>query len=184
MEDNAIIGLYFDRDERAIEETDSKYGRFLRRISMNILSNEQDSEECVSDTYLRAWNSMPPERPNALRAFLGRITRNLSLDAYRRGIAEKRGGGETAIAIDELGECVSDGRRLDGDDGEITAVINGFLRALPEFERCVFMRRYYMSEPIAAIAKEYGTTQTRITSMLFRSRKKLRRQLEKEGIAI
>ena len=136
MEDSAIIDLYWAREERALSETDTKYGGYCRSIAHNILRNREDTEECVSDTWLHAWNAMPPQRPSILSSFLGRITRNLSFDRCRRQNAEKRGGGALPLALDELSECVPAPGRVEHalEERELAEAIDRFLRTLPERE--------------------------------------------------
>lgn len=186
MEDQQIIDLYWARSEEAIVRTHEKYGAWCRGIAMRILAMKEEAEECLDDTYLRAWNSIPPQRPNAFRAWLGRITRNLALSRYRKTHAEKRGGGQTALALEELGDCVSGRETIEGEEDRkaIADTINRFLGDLPETQRNVFLRRYWHLTPIADIANVYGMSQSQVTSMLHRSRKKLRRMLEEEGIAL
>ena len=184
MEDDAIIQLFWDRSENAIEQTRLKYGKYCRTIAFNILGSAEDSEECVNDTYLRMWNSIPPDRPLALSAFIGKVTRNLALDRVRSRSASRRGGGETALALDELGEVLSGGDEMGRieDSREITEALNSFLESLSVVERGVFMRRYWAMEPIASIAGRYGMSQSKAASMLHRLRGKLKKHLKKEGI--
>lgn len=185
MEDSAIISLYFSRSEKAISETDRKYGAYCYAIANNILSSREDSEESVNDTYLAAWNSIPPQYPNALAAFLGKITRYISLDRWRKGRAAKRGGGELPLALEELGDCVS------GEESpekvimnrELTRCINHFLDDLPEPERKVFICRYWYLDSIGEIGKRFGFSESKVKSMLYRLRGKLRGELEEEGLA-
>lgn len=183
MEDHKIIDLYWQRSEQAIRETDSKYGGYCYSIAYNILTNREDSEESVSDTYLAAWRAMPPRRPGILAAFLGKITRHLSIDRWRRRTAEKRGGGEVVLALEELEDCLSDG--LSAEDTvqkkELAVLINRFLDALPETERNVFLCRYWYADPVQDIADTLGFSVSKVNSMLYRTRQKLRRALEKEG---
>ena len=183
MEDQKIIDLYWQRSEQAIRETDAKYGGYCYTIAYNILANREDSEESVSDTYLAAWRAMPPKRPGILSSFLGKITRHLSIDRWRRRTAEKRGGGEVVLALEELEDCLSDG--LSTEDAvlkkELTVVINRFLDALPEAERNVFLCRYWYVDPVQDIADTLGVSVSKVNSMLYRTRQKLRRVLEKEG---
>ena len=167
MEDSAIIDLYWAREERALSETDAKYGGYCRSIAHNILKNREDSEECVSDTWLHAWNAMPPQRPSILSSFLGRITRNLSFDRCRRQNAEKRGGGLLPLALDELSEA-----------------IDRFLRTLPERECSIFLRRYWYVDSVQDIAARYALRENTAKSILFRTREKLRRYLAGEGIIV
>lgn len=182
MEDQKIIDLYWQRSEQAIQETDSKYGGYCYSIAYNILTNREDSEESVSDTYLAAWRAMPPKRPGILSAFLGKITRHLSIDRWRRRTAEKRGG-EIVLALEELEDCISDG--LSAEDAvqkkELTVFINRFLDALPETERNVFLCRYWYVDGVQDIADTLGFSVSKVNSMLHRTRQKLRRALEREG---
>lgn len=186
MEDAQIIDLYWARQERALAETDRKYGGYCRAIAMNILKSHEDSEECVSDTWLRAWNAMPPQRPALLQAFLGRITRNLSLDRHRRAAAEKRGGGTLPLALEELGECVGAPGRVEEqlEQKELAQAIDRFLRELPERECSVFLRRYWYVDSISDIAVRFGLKENTVKSVLFRTRAQLRDYLTGEGFAV
>ena len=185
MDDERIIDLYWHRKEAAITETKAKYGRRCYSIAYNILHDRSDAEECENDTYLGAWNSMPPHKPTALSAFLGAITRQLSLDKWREKKAQKRGG-EIVLSLDELEECIPDAKSI---DDAITAIglgkmISAFLRTLPETERCVFLRRYWYFDSISAICARYGFGQSKVKMMLLRTREKLAEHLEKEGIFV
>lgn len=182
MEDQGIIALFFDRSEQAIVETDKKYGGYCYAIAYNILSSKEDSEESVSDTYLTAWNAIPPTRPTFLNAFLGKITRHISIDRWRKRSARKRGGMEMVLALDELGECV-DPHGLDAEisQRELTRALNDFLIALPETERNVFLCRYWYLDSIEAIVKRTGFSRSKVTSMLHRIRGKLRKKLSEGG---
>lgn len=186
MEDERIISLYWERNQAAITESEAKYGGYCMKIAYNILSLREDAEECVSDTWLSAWNSMPPKRPSKLMAFLGRITRNGALDRFRTNSRKKRGGGSAALALDELSECVPSSNSVEKEleDREIAAVISLWLRSLSEEKRKVFLRRYWYFDSVEQIAKIFGYTQSKTTSMLYRLREDLRRTLEKEGIVI
>ena len=183
MEDHQIVDLYWQRNENAIAETAAKYGNYLYRISNQILQNAEDAEECVNDTYNDAWQSMPPHRPSILSTFLGKITRRISIDLWRKYRAEKRGGGVAALALDELEECVSGTGDVETEfeRHELQKKLNGFLSALPQVERQVFMCRYWYMDPISDIARQFACSESRIKSMLYRTRKKLRAMLEKEG---
>lgn len=182
MEDAKIIDLYFARDEQAITETQKKYSKYLYTIAYNVLSSHEDAEECESDTYVSAWNCMPPEHPSFLRAFLGSITRNLSLSKLRRERAQKRTC-EGLVSLDELGECIPDGCSFDSElnANSLGEAIDSFLRSLGETQRNVFILRYYYCEPIADIAARYKFTVGKVTMMLSRSRDKLLKHLKKEG---
>lgn len=184
MEDNEIIELYFNRSEDAISRTAGKYGSYCHTIAYNILQNTQDSEECVNDTWWKAWDAIPPCRPRHLAAFLGRITRNLSLDRYRQDTAQKRGGGELAIALEELGECIAAPGNLEhhGESMVITDALNCFLEALSPENRRIFLRRYWYLSSIRQIARDYDLTESKVKMSLFRSREQLKQILEKEGI--
>lgn len=182
MEDEAIISLFFQRSEEAIAETGKKYGAFLHRLSYNILRSREDSEEVVDDTYLRAWNEIPPKKPNALRHFLGRIARNLSLDRLDARNAQKRGGGELAAELDEcVPDALSDVESAFGAR-ELTRELNAFLAELDEESCAVFVSRYYYAMPTMAIAAKYGLSERRVKYVLKRSRDRLRERLEKEEL--
>ncbi len=184
MEDEQIVALYWARDEAALTESDRKYGAYCQSIAWNVLRSREDADECVNDTWLRAWNAMPPEKPDILSAFLGRITRNLSLDRYRRLHAAKRGGGLEVIDL-ELDDC-SAGPGLDSHlDAIATAeAISAFLRASDQTTRVIFLRRYWYADSIQEIARRYHISESKVKSLLYRSRKRLRRYLEEEGISV
>ena len=183
MEDSQIIELYWQKDTDAISESANKYGAYCFAIADNILRSNEDSEECVNDTWLRAWNAMPPQRPNVLRMFLARITRNLSLDRFYARNAEKRGGGEIILVLDELEECLADRTDVEAayEGKELAQCIRHFVQMLPERDGNVFVRRYFFTEPIAAIADRYGLTENHVMVILSRTRKKLKLELMKEG---
>ena len=183
MEDEKIIELYWQRDESAISETAAKYGSYCAAIAGNILTDSRDAEECVNDTYMRAWESMPPKRPALLRAFLGRITRDLSLSRWRKKNTAKRGGGQLPLIFDELSECVSGTESTEGefDKRELLRAIDGFLGALPDKKRGMFLRRYWRAESIESIAVKYGISVPAVTMALSRIRADLRVHLRKEG---
>lgn len=181
MEDSRIVDLYWQRDERAISETAAKYGKYLYGISYQILRNTEDAEECVNDTYHDAWRSMPPHRPSVLSTFLGKITRRISIDLWRKNSAEKRGGSEIAVALDELEECVAgtDDVEAEVEKRELQRKLNAFLLGLPQLDRQVFMCRYWYMDPISDIAGQFACSESKIKSMLYRTRNKLRIMLEK-----
>ncbi len=183
MEDTRIIELYFKRKEEAIQETDSKYGSYCFAIAENILHNTEDSEECVSDTWLAAWNAIPPQRPTVLRMFLAKITRNLSFNCFHARNAEKRGGGEIHLVLEELAECIANESETEDEyiAKELEQSIRLFVRGLPEREGNVFVRRYFFTESVAVIAKRYCLTENNVMVTLSRTRKKLRAHLSKEG---
>lgn len=184
MEDQAIIDLYFVRSERAISETAVKYGGYCFSIAHNILANREDAEECVSDTWLTAWRTIPPKRPSALAVFLGRITRNGAISRWRKRSAEKRGGGEITLALEELKECVADPDTVEENFSrkETVLAFNRLLGKLTEMERNIFLRRYWCVDTIADIAASFGFSEGKVKSILHRTRQKLRKQLEKEGL--
>lgn len=184
MDDKQIVDLYWKRSESAISETAAKYGGYCYSIAYNVLSNTEDAEESVNDTYLAAWNRLPPHRPAVLSTFLGKITRYISISRWRSRAAYKRGGGEMVMALEELGECVAD--TLDVETSyahkETVKAFNRFLDSLPETDRNIFLRRYWCLDSIADIARSFGFSQSKVASMLHRTRQKLRRNLEKEGL--
>ena len=184
MDDQKIIDLYWSRSETAITETDRKYGKYCYSIAYNILTNNEDAEESVSDTYMAAWKAMPPKRPSILATFLGKITRHLSIDRWRSRNRYKRGGGEIVLALEELEDCVADDQSIEKtiERKHLALIFNRFLESLPEMERRIFLCRYWYLDPIATIANYYGFSDSKVTSMLHRSRKKLRAVLEQEDL--
>ncbi len=186
MEDREIVRLFLERNQEAILETDKKYGRYCHKIAFNVLGNDEDSEECVNDAYMRTWGSIPPNEPSSLGSYIAKITRNLALDKYRQRTSTKRGNGEIPLLLDELEECIAGDDQFEKlhDSEEITAAINSFLEKLTATERGVFVRRYWQMEPIANIAARYGITDSKTTTMLFRLRTKLKNHLVKEGITL
>ena len=183
MEDQRIVELYWGRDESAIKETERKYGRYLSKIAYNILSNTQDSEESVNDTYLHAWNSMPPHKPGVLSSYLAKITRRVSIDIFRRKNREKRKGSEYAVSLSELEDCLSSGGGPEEaiEVQELGAAINSFLRGQSEAVRNTFIGRYYFLDPIKEVAQYCGLSESAAKSMLHRTRGKLRDYLREEG---
>ena len=186
MEDEKIIELYFERNESAISETAEKYGNYLYKIAFNILSDNEDSEESVNDPYMSAWNTIPPEKPNVFSAFLSKITRYISLNRYRAGKAEKRGGGETNVIFDEISEFVSgkDNPEISFEKKELAKAIDGFLEELQKEKRKIFILRYWYFESIEKIAERTGKTESSIRNSLFRERKKLKKYLSERGFEI
>ncbi len=186
MRDTEILDLYWAREERAISETQLSYGNYCYSIAWHILYDREDSDECVNDTWLRAWNAIPPKRPNRLAMFLGTITRNLSLDRWKEKHTMKRGNGEMMLALDELAECVPDRRSTEEEveAAELERMLNDFLRTLPERECNVFLRRYWYVEEYGEIAKRYGMKLNTVKTSLFRTRAKLREYLEREGVIL
>lgn len=186
MDEKQIIELYWARSEQAITETDKKYGRLCYGIAFRILDSREDSEECVSDTYLRTWNAIPPCRPNKLAAFLARITRNLALNRYARYSAEKRGGGEVPLALEELAECIPAQNLVErnAEEGFLKDALNRFLGGLQPETRKIFLRRYWNLSSVSEIAQCYGISESKVKTSLFRTRGKLRSFLQKEGITL
>ena len=184
MDDQAIIDLYWDRSEEAIVQTDKKYGKYCFTIANRILENPDDSEECVSDTYMSAWNRMPPVRPQILSVFLGKITRNISVSRWRKQSAVKRGGGTVAVALEELEACTPSSWDVtqEMERKELEARLRDFCGGLPVQERIVFLKRYWYAESLGEIAAETGLSQSAVKSSLYRSRKKLGAVLKKEGL--
>ena len=186
MEDTAIIDLYWARSQQAIAASEEKYGPYCHTIARRILDREEDAEECVNDTWLRAWNAMPPQRPGILSAFFGKLTRNLSLDRWRRNKAAKRGGSQVEVALHELEDCLPDRRSPDEnlEAGETAALISAFLRRQPELERKLFIRRYFHLESLEDLGRRFGLSAGQVKSKLHRTRQKLRAELEREGVAV
>ena len=183
MTDKAIVELYWQRSEAAIQCSDAKYGSGCRSTAANILGSREDAEECFSDALLRVWNTIPPQRPTDLRAYLLKITRNLAIDRYKARQAEKRGGGQLPAVLEELAECVGSGSAEDPLLAkELSDAVNRFLRSLPRRECGIFLRRYFFAEPAAEIARRFGLTANHVTVLLCRVRQKLRQHLRKEGL--
>lgn len=184
MEDTHIVELYWSRSETAISETATKYEKYLFTISYGILSSAEDAEESVNDTYLDAWNSMPPHRPAFLSTFLGKITRRISIDRWRRRTAEKRGGGETALALHELEECVASRYTVEHEveERELVQALDSFLAQCSACERDLFVCRYFFLLSIAELCEKYKYSPGKTKSMLHRTRKKLLAYLQKEGL--
>lgn len=184
MDDVQIIELFFARDERAVKETDKKYGTLCFRVAKNLLLNSEDAEECVNDTYLVVWNKVPPTRPNNLMAFICKITRVLSLKRLEQLSAAKRSALEI-LPLSELEDILPDSRIAPAvEEGEISKAISAFLREEKEDARNVFLRRYWFSDSIRDIAERYSFTESKVKAMLFHSRNRLRKYLKKEGIEV
>jgi RNA polymerase sigma-70 factor (ECF subfamily) len=183
VDDKSIVDLYFSRDQEAITQTDKKYGHYCYRIAYNILTNREDAEESVSDTYVAAWRAIPPRRPSVLSTFLGKITRHIAIDRWRERNASKRGGGEVPLALEELQDCVAGMQNveMDYERKEIIKAYVKFLDALPVTERRVFLCRYWYVDSVEAIADKFGFSQSKVKTMLHRTRAKLRKQLAEEG---
>lgn len=186
MEDRLIVDLYWNRCENAIAETNHKFGRYCFKIAFNILADEYDSEECVNDTYLKVWETIPPAKPNKLAAFLGKITRNLALNRLKHNNTLKRGGGQVTLALDELSECVPDNddafSRM--EDKVLSELLDRFLEGLSAENRKIFVKRYFEFAGVGDIAAFYSITESKVKMSLHRTRSKLKQYLEKEGISL
>ena len=184
MEDSRIVELYWQKNADAIKETDSKYGAYCFAIADNILHKKEDSEECVNDTWLNAWNAMPPQKPTKLQMFLAKITRNLSFNRFNARSAEKRGGGEVALVLEELEDCLCSQTSVEREyeQKELAGKIEEFLYTLSADDRRIFMCRYWGFAPVAEIARKLGCPQSKVKSSLHRTRGKLQKYLTKEGL--
>ncbi|MBR2877189.1 MAG: sigma-70 family RNA polymerase sigma factor [Clostridia bacterium] len=186
MKDKDIVNLYLQRNKNAINETDLKYGRYCKTIARNILGNSEDAEECVNDTYLHTWNSIPPKKPKALSTYLGKITRNLSFDKFRYNNAEKRGGGEIKLVLDELEECVSGNESVENELNKQHLIneINSFLNTIPKESCDIFLCRYWYVMSVCDIAKQFGITENNTSVILNRTRNKLKAYLIERGFEL
>ena len=184
MDDEKIVALYWDRNEQAVEETSAKYGSYCGQIARNILDSGPDAEECINDTWLHAWNAIPPQRPALLAVFLGRITRNLAFDRWRRNRSEKRGGGQTAQALDELTEIFPSSENVEQEleQRELMQAVTVFLQSLPEKHRNLFICRYWQSAAIAELAARFDMSESNVKVTLARIRKRLQKYLREEGL--
>lgn len=183
MQDEKIVALYWQRDEAALQETQDKYERYLTKIAYNILANAEDSRESVNDTYLAAWNSMPPHKPEVLSTYLGKLTRRISIDIFRKRHRDKRKASEYAVSLTELAECVASPTSPQDtlEAQQLGAAINDFLRSLSEEARNLFIGRYYFLDPLREVAAYCGMSESKAKSKLFRTRNSLRIYLQKEG---
>lgn len=184
MQDTEIISLYWARDERAIAETSAKYNGYCGSIAGNILDSREDAQECVNETFLAAWNSIPPHRPQALATFLGKLTRRIAIDRWRKLHAAKRGGGRTAIALEELQECIAGQQDVaqEAERRQLREAVRTFILALPDTEQRIFLCRYWYMDAVEDIAAQFGFSESKVKSMLHRTRGKLRAHLQKEGL--
>lgn len=183
MDDGRIIDLYWAREQAAIEQTQLKYGSFLTGVAYNILANREDSEESVSDTYMAAWNAMPPHRPDSLRAFLSKLVRRSSIDLLRRRESQKRGGSQYTLSLSELSECLPGGQDSQQavEARELSRAVAEFVKELPEKTRKVFLGRYYFLDSVREVAGYCGITESNAKTILHRTRQALREHLEQEG---
>ena len=184
MDDLEIIELYFCRDEKALTETARKYGNYCYTVAFSVLNSMEDSKETVNDTYFELWNTIPPERPTVLSAFIGKITRRLAIGRWRKNTAVKRGGGEFEATLDELSECISDNANVEKivEGKLIVSTINEFLKKLPDTERNVFICRYWYADSVKSVAKQFGFSESKVKSMLMRTRTKLKQKLAEEEL--
>ena len=184
MEDAAIVDLYWQRSDQAISETDKKYGRYCRTIAYQICNDNEDAEECVNDTWFRAWNAMPTNRPSVLATFLGRITRNLAISLFRSKNRVKRGGGELPLALDELNDCIPSDLDVahSYEIKEFQQAVGSFVASLPETDQKIFVARYWYMTPVKDIARRLSFTESKTKSILFRLRNQLRDRLKEEGL--
>ena len=179
MDDDGIVDLFWQRSEDALAECKTKFGGYCRMIAKNILHDDGDADECVNDTLFRAWNAIPPAKPSKLRAFLGKITRNLALNRYEAAHSQKRGGGNMELALEELADIPAPERT---DDGELTKAINAFLRSEAPENAAIFLKRYWYLQSVKEIAVKYGYSESKIASLLFRMRGRLKQRLESEDL--
>ena len=186
MQEETLLELYFSRSETALEQTKQQYGTYCYAIAYRILAQPQDAEECENETYWKAWQAIPPNRPHSLKAFLGKITRNLALHFWERNHAAKRGGNAVDLALDELTECIpaSDSVEQAADAAALQACLQSFLQQLPRETRIVFVQRYWYLNSIAEIAQKNGMGESKVKMILLRTRKKLKAAFETEGISI
>ena len=185
MEDNEIISLYWKRDENAIKETEKKYGKYCTSIAYNILQNKEDSKECVNDTYLKTWNSIPPQKPNILKLYLAKITRNLALNKYEKNRAHKRNNG-MELVLEELEECIPNKDFVEEkiEYQNSTQYLNNFLKELQQEKRSIFLERYWYFKPIKEIARKNNLKENNVKVILFRLRNELKEYLIERGISI
>ena len=186
MKDHQIVKLYWERKEEAIHQTQRKYGAYLSKVAYNILSDFEDSRECVNDTYLAAWNSIPPHRPEALSTYLSKITRQISIDRFRKKNRQKRYASEYAISLEELGDTFSDGRTPEQelDAKALDDAVHRFLHTLPDDVQRAFVGRYFFFDPLKDVARYCGMKESRLKTLLFRTRQQLRAYLTKEGFDV
>ena len=182
MKDDAIVSMFINRDEQAIREAESKYQKYLMSVSYNICGNMEDSKECVSDTYLAAWNSIPPHHPENLLAYLSRLTRRISIDSFRKKNRDKRRSSQYAVSLDELEECIPNHNQVESaiDEKLLSESINSFLAGQDVEKRDIFIERYFYADSIKEIAQRHDDSQSKIKSVLFRLRNELKEHLKKE----
>lgn len=186
MDDSQILDLYWERNPDAVLQTDRKYGLYCRQVSFNILRSREDAEECVNDSWLKAWHSIPPTKPRHLRAYLAKLTRNVSLDRWDQLQARKRGGGRTTLLLSELSDCIPAAATVEQalEDRTISAAVSAWLRQQSPRNRVAFVRRYWYADSLSAVAKRVGLSEGGTKSLLHRLRRSLKDHLEQEGIAL
>lgn len=185
MEDNRIVDLFWARNEEALSETEEKYGRYCHYIAYRILGDDSDAEEIVNDAYLKAWDTIPPNRPQSLKGYVGMIAGQLALNRYNQRKTGKRGEGQIPLVLDELADCVSDPVGADmGDSLALRDALNLFLGSLPAKTRKIFVRRYWYMSPVSEIAADFSMKESAVTVLMLRTRKKLKLFLEKEGFDV
>ena len=186
MRDEEIIQLYFERKEAAIAETEAAYGKYLLKIAYNILADTEDCKECVNDTYLKAWNSIPPHKPAVLSAYLGKIARENAIDVYRKQNRSKRKPSEYSLALDELGDCVSGTENTEkaADAKLLGKEISRYLHSIADEHCCIFTMRYYHCDSIRDISRHFNISESKVKSILHRTRKGLKKHLIKEGFEL
>jgi RNA polymerase sigma-70 factor (ECF subfamily) len=188
LKDNDILDLFFQRQEEALEETKKKYGKRLYHSALNILHSNEDAEECVQDTLFKAWEAIPPARPTMLGAFLAKIARNLAINKWKASTAERRGGGEVGQLLSELEDSIPSTKlgvpEDEYDSGFVVQAINECLNSMNQTMRVIFVLRYFYGESISDICKRSNMSESKVKSLLFRARKKLKTHLEKEGVVI
>lgn len=186
MQDEKIVKLYWERDEVALKETEAKYGKYLYKIAFGILADKSDSDESVNDTYLAAWNSIPPQKPSVLSTYLGKLTRRISIDIFRRKNSEKRKASQYALSLSELEDCIKDKISLEEDmeNKDLAVAISVFLRTLSKESRALFVSRYYFCDSLKDAAHFVGVSESKAKSLLYRTRQSLKEHLLKEGYMI
>jgi len=184
MDDKRIVSLFWERTQQAVTETEKKYGRFCHYIAYQILRDDEDAREIVNDTLMKAWNTIPPNRPDELKSYVAMIANRLSINRYEEKHALKRGGGQLPLVLDELEECLSANDVSMGDRIALRDTLNRFLATLPRRERNLFVRRYWYVSPVSEIASEYSLSESGVRMSLLRTRKKLKAFLEKEGFIL
>lgn len=183
-DDQMIVALFYARDEAALAQAQQKYDAYCYYIAKQILDSHQDAEECVNDAWRRAWETIPPQNPTELSSYLGMLTRSLALDRLKQRNAQKRGGGQVPLVLDELQECIGEADAQDEQSEVIRQALDSFLATLPERTRMIFMRRYWYTDAVATIARDYGMRESHVSTILSRARKKLQQYLRGVGIDV